>query len=157
MTAPPSTGNASPSQIAERAQQRRNRVLWLFPMLFFIWQGAYFSSFAAPHTPFRMVEIVSLGSHLFLGLVLLFLLATGGGWRHGKVVRALLDDEATRAHRAQAYAAGFWALALCAVALYAAAPFVRLEPGEIAHILLSVAVAVPALRFVMLERRADRG
>jgi hypothetical protein len=157
MTSPSSNGAASPSQIAERAQQRRNRILWLFPMLFFIWQGAYFSSYASPHTPLRTVELVSLGSHLFLGLVLLFVLATGGGWRYGKAVRALLDDESTRAHRAQAYAAGFWALALCALALYAAAPFIRLETGEIAHILLSVAVAVPALRFVMLERRADRG
>jgi hypothetical protein len=151
------TANASPSQIAERAQQRRNRILWLFPMLFFIWQGAYFSSFATPHAPLRTVELVSLGSHLVLGVVLLFLLATGGGWRYGKAVRALLDDESTRVHRAQAYTAGFWALALCAVALYAAAPFIPLETGEIAHILLSVAVAVPALRFVMLERRADRG
>lgn len=147
---------ASPGEIAERAQRRRNRMLWLAPMLFFIWQGAFFSSYAAPHTPLRVVELVSLGSHLFLALVLLFLLATGGGWKHGKAVRALLDDEATRAHRAQAYAAGFWALAVCALALYAAAPFVQLATGEIAHILLSVAVAVPALRFVMLERRADR-
>ena len=147
---------ASPSEIAERAQRRRNRMLWLAPMLFFIWQGAFFAGYAKPHGPLRAVEIVSLGSHLFLALVLLFLLATGGGWRHGKVVRALLDDEATRAHRAQAYAAGFWALTLCALGLYAAAPFVQLPTGDIAHILLSVAVAVPALRFVMLERRADR-
>jgi cytochrome b561 len=150
------TTNASPGEIAERAQRRRNRMLWLAPMLFFIWQGAFFSSYATPHAPLRTVELVSLGSHLFLGLVLLLLLATGGGWRYGKTVRALLDDESTRAHRAQAYGAGFWALALCVLALYAAAPFVRMEAGDIAHILLSVAVAVPALRFVMLERRADR-
>ena len=147
---------ASPGEIAERAQRRRNNMLWLAPMLFFIWQGFFFSGYGSPHAPLRSVEIVSLASHLFLGLVLLFLLATGGGWRHGKAVRLLLDDESTRAHRAQAYAWGFWALALCALALYAAAPFVQLKTGEIAHILLSVAVAVPALRFVILERRADR-
>ena len=150
------TSTSSASEIAERAQRRRNR-MWLVPVLFFIWQGVFFSGYATPHTPLRAVELVSLGSHLFLGLVLLVLLATGGGWRYGKAVRALLDDESTRAHRAQAYAAGFWALAVCVMALYAAAPFVALETGEIAHILLSVAVAVPALRFVMLERRADRG
>ncbi|MBU4435278.1 MAG: hypothetical protein KKC14_12780 [Alphaproteobacteria bacterium] len=148
--------SASPGEIAERTQRRRNRLLWLVPMLFFIWQGAFFSSYARPHTPLRAVELVSLGSHLFLAVVLLFVLATGGGWRHGKTVRALLDDESTQAHRAQAYAAGFWALALCAAGLYAAAPFVQLATGDIAHILLSVAVAVPALRFVMLERRAAR-
>lgn len=147
----------SPSAIAERAQRRRNRMLWLAPMLFFIWQGAFFSTYGSPHMPLRTVEIVSLGSHLFLGVVLLFLFATGGGWRYGKAVRALLDDETTRAHRAQAYAWGFWALALCVVTLYATAPFVLLATGDIAHILLSVAVAVPALRFVMLERRAERG
>jgi cytochrome b561 len=149
------TSNASAGEIAERAQRRRNRMLWV-PILFFIWQGAYFSGFAKAHTPVRAVELVSLGSHLFLGVVLLVLLATGGGWRYSKAVRAVLDDEATRAHRAQAYAWGFWALALCILALYAASPFVRLELGEVAHILLSVAVAVPALRFLMLERRADR-
>ena len=156
MTSHPSTGGPSTGQIAERAQRRRNRILWV-PILFFIWQGAYFGAYATPHTPLRAVELVSLGSHLFLGVVLLFLLATGGGWRYGKAVRAMLDDESTRAHRAQAYASGFWALALCILALYAASPFVHLELGEIAHILLSVAVAVPALRFVFLERRADRG
>lgn len=148
--------NASPGDIAERAQRVRNKMLWLAPMLFFIWQGAFFSGYAHPHGPLRTVEIVSLGSHVFLAVVLLALLATGGGWKHGKVVRALLDDEATRAHRAQAYAAGFWAAALCALALYVAAPFVELPAGDIAHILLSVVVAVPALRFVMLERRAAR-
>ena len=146
---------ASNGEIAERAQRRRNRMLWV-PILFFIWQGVFFSSYATPHTPLRTVELVSLGSHLLLGVVLLVLLATGGGWRYDKAVRAMLDDESTRAHRAQAYAAGFWALALSILALYAASPFVHLELGEIAHILLSVAVAVPSLRFVMLERRADR-
>ena len=150
------TSNASVSAIAERAQRRRNRMLWLAPMLFFIWQGVFFSRYASPNAPLRTVEIVSLSSHLFLGAVLLFLLASGGGWRYGKAVRALLDDESTRAHRGQAYTAGFWALTVCVSALYAAAPFVRLKVGEIAHILLSVAVVVPALRFVMLERRADR-
>lgn len=145
----------SVGQIAERAQRRRNRMLWV-PILFFIWQGAYFSGYARPHAPIRGVELVSLGSHLLLGVVLLVLLATGGGWRYSKAVRAMLDDESTRAHRAQAYTWGFWALALCILALYAASPFVRLELGEVAHILLSVAVAVPALRFLMLERRADR-
>lgn len=149
------TSNASPGQIAERAQRRRNRML-LVPILFFVWQGAYFGAYATPHAPLRNVELVSLGAHLFLGLVLLLLLATGGAWRYGKAVRAVLDDEATRAHRAEAYAWGFWALTLCIVALYATAPFVHLELGEIAHILLSVAVAVPALRFLMLERCADR-
>jgi cytochrome b561 len=147
--------NASAGEIAERAQRRRNKMLWV-PILFFIWQGAYFSGYARPHTPIRAVELVSLGSHLLLGVVLLVLLATGGGWRYSKAVRAMLDDESTRAHRGEAYAWGFWALALCILALYVAAPFVRLELGEVAHILLSVAVAVPALRFVMLERRADR-
>jgi hypothetical protein len=148
--------NASPSAIAERTQTIRNKMLWLAPMLFFIGQGALFSSFARPHTPLRTVEIVSLGSHVLLALVLLMLLATGGGWKHGKVVRALLDDEATRAHRAQAYAAGFWAVALCALGLYVAAPFVSFATGDIANVLLTVVVVVPALRFVMLERRAAR-
>ncbi len=149
------TSNRSAGEIAERAQRRRNRILWI-PILFFIWQGAFFSGYATPHTPLRTVELVSLGSHLFLGVVLLVLLATGGGWRYSKAVRAMLDDESTRAHRAQAYGWGFWALALCILALYVTSPFVHLELGEIAHILLSIAVAVPALRFVMLERRADR-
>jgi hypothetical protein len=147
----------SDSQIAERAQNRRNRILWVFSILFFVWQGSFFGGHVTPHSPLRTVEIVMLGSHLLLAVVLLVLLNTGGGWRYGKAVRALLDDESTRAHRAQALASGFWGLALCALGLYAAAPFVRIDAEEAAHVLLSVAVAVPALRFVMLERRANRG
>ena len=146
----------SPSDLAERVQRRRNRVLWVF-LIFFIWQGVYFNSRILADGPLRTVDLVSLAGHVVLAIVLLMLLATGGGWRHGKAVRSLLDDEATRAHRAQAYAAGFWALTLCALGLYATAPFVQMKLGEAAHILLSVAVAVPAMRFVMLEQRAERG
>ena len=147
----------SPSAIAERVQRRRNQILWLFALLFFVWQGAYFNSRGLPEGPLRAVDIVRDFAHVILAVVLLALMATGGGWRHGPEVRALLNDESTRAHRAQALTAGFWGLTLAILALYAATPFVQIEAGEAAHVLLSVAIAVPALRFVMLERRADRG
>ena len=151
------TSFRSPSAIAERVQRRRNRILWLFALLFFVWQGAYLNSRGLPVGPLRAVDLVRDFGHVLLAVVLLALMATGGGWRHGPAVRALLNDESTRAHRALALTSGFWALTIAVLALYAAAPFVRIEAGEAAHVLLSIAVAVPALRFAMLERRADRG
>ena len=151
------TAFRSPGAIAERVQRRRNRILWLFALLFFVWQGAYLTSRGLPQAPLRAVDIVRDFGHVILAIVLLALMATGGGWRHGREVRALLNDESTRAHRAKALASGFWGLAVAILALYATAPFVRIEAGEAAHVLLSIAVAVPAFRFAMLERRADRG
>lgn len=146
----------SPAQIAEAIQKRRNRILTMMPILFTIWQAAFLSSKDNWEIPLRLVDQVRIGANLVFAAALLFLLAAGGGLFRGKAVRELLNDEATRDHRARACAAGFWAVAVMSLILYGLSLIEPLRAADILHLILSVAVAVPALRFAMLERRAER-
>jgi hypothetical protein len=67
-------------------------------------------------------------------------------------VRHLLNDELTRQHRSRSHAAGFWAAAVAAVALYVPADAV--SGREAVHIILSAALGAALLTFALLERRS---
>jgi hypothetical protein len=84
------------------------------------------------------------------------LLATGGGVFRSKAIRALMDDEATRAHRGRAYAVGFWVAIGTSVGIYALTAFDRVMPREAIHIIVTAALAGALLTFGALERRAHR-
>jgi hypothetical protein len=68
-----------------------------------------------------------------------------------------MNDESTRAHRANAFSWGFWAAMAAAVLLYG---LTMIEPATSArdaiHLMLTFGVGVAILRFAMLERRAMR-
>jgi hypothetical protein len=83
--------------------------------------------------------------------------ATGGVWFVGRATRALLNDEATRAHRADALSLGFGVAVLVALALYAISLFEPVEAGQVAHFVVTASLLAALLRFALLERRAYRG
>ena len=60
----------------------------------------------------RTVDHVKIAAWLVLSIVLLLALTTGGFWFKPKAVRALMDDEVTRANRADALKLGFIATML---------------------------------------------
>lgn len=76
--------------------------------------------------------------------------------RHDSL-RALLDDESTRAHRRTSFEVGFWATIACATATMIVTSFVPLAAPDIARLILSVALAVALASFATLEWRAARG
>jgi uncharacterized membrane protein len=90
------------------------------------------------------------------GAGLLTLLVTGGLTRRDQRVREILEDELTKAHRRNALMSGFWVMLIAVAVIYAVSLFTPIAFNQVAPILLVAAVAVPALRFALLERRASR-
>jgi hypothetical protein len=137
-------------ETADRLSRRRSGMMIAFAPIFLFQQFAFFSN-PLDH---RVVSLVRLGGWVGLALVLLALLATGGFWSRPKAVRALMEDETARAHRATALALGFVLAMLTGVTLFVLQVFVPIGAPLAIHLILSVGFASAMLRFGVLERRA---
>jgi hypothetical protein len=137
---------------AERMGRGRARIFALQAILFIGWQGLFFVG--ETDDRMRAVDTVKISAWFVWVIVLLALLATGGGLMRSKAVRSLLNDELTRANRAQAYVAGFWAAMICAIGVYIMDMFDPVTAREAVHIILSAAIASAFITFAARERRA---
>jgi hypothetical protein len=144
-------------QIAERLQHRRTRIIWAQGIFFLIMQTSYYTTnMPSFDAPLRLVDQIRLSAFAVWAVALIFLLSVSGGVFRGKAVRALMDDELTRAHRASALTWGYYAAMAFAIVLYMVSQYVRISAPEAIHLIVSAGVFVPMVRFVILERRAER-
>jgi hypothetical protein len=143
---------SNPIEAADELSRRRARMTIPFTLIFLVQQAAYFSN-PPDH---RMVSLVRLGGWTALALVILAGLATGGFWLRSREVRALMEDEVTRANRADALSLGFVLAMLTGIALFVLQVFVPIETPMTIHLILSVGFAAALLRFGVLERRAHK-
>lgn len=143
---------ASDVERAHGLGRRRARIFTVQAILFLSWQALFFSGPA--EDPLRTVSNVKISAWFVWALVLLFVLATGGGFLRHRKLRGLLNDELTRQHRTRAYVIGFWASAAACIALYLAGMFEPVSGREAVHIILSAGVGAALLTFALLERRA---
>ena len=140
----------SDAEIADRLTRRRARMLPVLGLFFMIQQAAYWSR---PPASERLVDHVRLGAWAAMALVILFAATTGGFWRYSAAVRAMINDEQTRANRSAAMSAGFFASMLMGIALYVLQGALLLTAGEAIHLIVSAGLIVLLMRFAMLERR----
>jgi len=137
-------------ETADRLSRRRARMMIPLAFFFFMQQAAFFSN-PPDH---RAVSLVRLGGWTALALVILAGLVTGGFWMKPKAVRELMEDEITKAHRAQALSLGFALSMLTGIALFVLQVFVPMDAREVIHAMLSVGMGAALVRFSILERRA---
>lgn len=135
---------------AEHDQRRRRGVLIAFAVLLTTMSGAY-TSFSTPSAEgLRAVDLLRAGAFLMLAAVV----AVRSTTSFSLVGRnAVLDDELTRANRAEAARAGFWALMIALVACFIGGYFVSLTLAQTAPLLIAVGASAAALRFARLEGR----
>ena len=141
---------------AERLGRQRARQ-WPALAAVFITQQATFFSVDQDAPLVRTVDWVKSAGWLMLTLVLLAALWTGGFWLKRREVRELMNDEVTRAHRADALALGFLLAMLMAAGIYIATFFEPVEVRMALHIVLTAGIVTALIRFGLLERRAYRG
>jgi hypothetical protein len=139
-------------EAADRLSRRRARMLPMLAIVFLLQQAAYFGDRFADGD--RTVDRVKIAAWLVLSVVLLLALATGGFWFKPKAVRALMDDEVTRANRADAFRIGFLVTMAAAIALYFVSLFEPVGGRDAIHILMTIGIAAALLRFGYLERHA---
>lgn len=138
-------------ETADRLTRRRARTLPVLAIIFITQQASYFAGQMEGH---RAVDNVRIGAWLVLSIVLLLALTTGGFWFKPKHIRALMDDEVTRANRADALRVGFLATMLGGIALYFVSYYETISGREAIHAMVSFGLVAALVRFGMLERRA---
>lgn len=142
---------------AERLSHRRARMIPALAVMFICQQAIFISSPIGMGEAVRPVDLVRAAGGLLLTLVLLAGLSTTGFWFKSREVRALMEDEVTKAHRAQAMSLGFLVAMLTAIGWYVAVLFTSVDPRLVLHTVISAGIATGLIRFSILERRALRG
>lgn len=139
--------------VREASPERRRRVLIMAVALLLVVGGGVITSLAhaADETP-RLVEIARGLAFVFLALVVGLRATTGFTLLKRDPA---MNDELTRANRASAARAGFWAMMIGAVAALVASMYTTLTLAEAAPLLLVVGAAGAAVRFVILEARGE--
>jgi cell division protein FtsW (lipid II flippase) len=89
-------------------------------------------------------------------IVLLLLLATGGGLMWRSQIRALVNDEVSRSNYKTAVNAGFWVAMASAMGLYLLPGFNTFTSREAVYVIVTASVCVALLVFSYLELRAHR-
>lgn len=140
------------TELADRLGRRRSRITIVIAIYFIAGQAVYLDHPA--HDPMRLVDHVRISAWLVCAVVLMVQLATNGSWFLSKSVRALMNDEVTRANRADAFMWGFWGAMLVSVALYAVSLFEPLTGRDTIRAILTIGLGTTLLRFGVLERRA---
>ncbi len=139
--------------MADRAEELGRRRSRMFPMLAIILLTQQASYLNDTHGS-RPVDHFKVGAWIVLSLVLLVALYTGGSWIRSGPMRALLNDENTRANRATALGDGFLAAILTAIACYFINQFEPVRGDEVAHLVVTIGIVIAMIRFGMLEKRA---
>ena len=83
------------SEQAERLSKRRARMFPVVAVFYIAQQVSYFSSLEGG----RAVDHFKIGAWAVTSAALLIALISGGGLLRGREMRAMLNDETTRAHR----------------------------------------------------------
>ncbi|MGB7654943.1 MAG: hypothetical protein WBL74_05635 [Novosphingobium sp.] len=138
------------TDLADRLTKRRARMMPALAVLFLAQQASYFSRIPGE----RLVDHVRIGAWVALSAVLLAVLTTGGFWLRSAAVRALMNDEVTRANRAAAMQFGLVLALGGGIALYPFIDQLGLNARQVIHLIVSLGLAAAMLRFGMLERRA---
>jgi len=138
---------------AARIAQRTDRILATSGLMFLVWQASYFVIFDRGERELRTVDVVAVAGYVAWACALLMLVATGGGMFRKRDVRAILDDELARAHRASAYRNGFWALIVVALVAFVAAQVTGIPARDLAHVSLSAGVIAAVGTLTYLRRR----
>lgn len=145
------TATSDDIALADRIGRRRARLMPVLAIIFVLQQGAFLLS--PPGDAVRTADHVKIGTWVVLSAVLVAFLRTGGMWRSGRTVRALLNDDESRANRADAMSLGFLVAMVAALILYVVAGFTVVGAREAIHLIVSTGIIAAMLRFGVLERR----
>jgi ABC-type microcin C transport system permease subunit YejB len=137
-------------EIADRMSRRRAIGVAIATLVFLLVQlvaRPFFRMSASP--PTTRLDMWAMNA-----VVLLLLLATGGGLFNRTQLRVLVNDEVSRLHYRSSVVAGFWVAMTVAMVLYLLPAFAALTGREAVYFIVTAGVVVPLLTFSWLELRA---
>ena len=138
--------------LADHLTRRRARVSTVLAVMFMASMAQSFGIETVPNRP----QTLHLAAWIVWAVLLVLLLALGGGYGRSRTVRGLMNDETTQANRREAMAAGFWAAVFAGFGLYALNLFEPLTAAAAIRLSLTATVATGLLWFGKLERASLR-
>ena len=144
------TTNKSDAETADRLGRFRARMFPVLAMMFLVQQMAFFSNPPAE----RAIDHVRIGAWVTMTAVILFVLNSRGFWFRPAKVRAMIDDEMTRANRTSAMHWGFVAAMLAGIVVYVLQGVTQFTAREAIHLIVSAGIVMALMRFGLLERRS---
>ncbi len=139
-------------ETAERLMKRRANALFALSMTFIAIQGSFIDGTAHQNAP----GTLKITAWAVMAIVLLLFFATGGGWTRSREVRALMNDESTRLHRARATTIAFYNMMATGVIVYGLGLIKPVTGGQAVHLLMTVGIASALVSFAGWERAALR-
>ncbi len=139
----------SDADLADCLGRFRARMFPVLALMFLIQQMAFFSNPPAE----RAVDHVRIGAWVAMTAVILFVLNSRGFWFRPAKVRAMIDDEVTRANRTSAMHWGFVAAMLAGIVVYVLQGVTQFTAREAIHLIVSAGIVMALVRFGLLERR----
>ena len=141
-------------EIADRNSRKRAIIVAAAAIVFVAGQALGRPAFS--DTADRALYNMRTGAWALNVVLLLAFLATGGGLLNNPQIRALVNDEVSRANYRTSIVAGFWVAMTSALVLYLVPVFATLTGRQTLYLVLTLSVAVASLTFAYLELRAHR-
>jgi hypothetical protein len=145
--------SSTPVDIADRMSRRRAVGVAIAAVIFlgiqFITRPFFVSGPNSP--PTAKIDMWAINA-----IVLLLLLATGGGLLNSRKIQALINDEVSRANYRTSVIAGFWVAMTAAMSLYVVPMFAAFSGREAIYLIVTATLGVALLTFSWLEHRAHR-
>src|SRR5262249_44862519 len=139
---------------AEYLGKRRARMLPALAVIYITQQASYIT--LQQDAAHQAVNTAKISAWLVLSAILLAALTTKGFWLEPREVRALIDDEVTRANRIEAMRLGFIFAMLTCIVVYFMTMFEPVNGRDAVHIIMSDGLGAALIRWGWLERRAHK-
>jgi protein-S-isoprenylcysteine O-methyltransferase Ste14 len=143
----------SPVEIADRVSRKRAKGVALAAIAFVVIQAIIRPFLAADSGSTHQTTIDWWAVN---AVVLLALLATGGGLLNTRNIRALVNDEVSHTHYRTAVVAGYWVAMTTAMGIYFVPRLEGVTARNAAYLIVTSSVVVALLVFSYLELRAHR-
>jgi len=147
----------APMSVPETAEyfgKRRARMLPALAIIYITQQASYIT--LQQDAAHRSVNDAKISAWLVLSTLLLAALTTKGFWLQPREVRALIDDEVTRANRIEAMRFGFIFAMLTCIVIYFITMFEPVNGRDAVHIVMSDGLGAALIRWGWLEHVAHR-
>jgi hypothetical protein len=138
----------TPVEIADRYSRRRSLIAGL--------AGLAFLAHVAMRPWIGIGHLWRMDLWAVNAIMLLLVLATGGGLLNRREIQLLVNDEVSRSHYRTALVAGYWVAMIAGMGLYVFSRFATMAGRDAVYIIVSASLVVALLKFSYLEYRAHR-
>jgi hypothetical protein len=140
----------------ERLARQRWWLILTYTLSWFLWQFFSLEPVRAwPYLRGLPVGAIALGAGAVWVVIMFLLFAFMARVKRDRLARGALDDELTQANRMRCWKVGYFTLLFALIAAVVVAAFKLIDALALTQMLMMVAVSVPLLFFVWLERDTD--